>query len=86
MGSASTSDMPAYVVEIRREPLGVRPTSPEVVAVLADLPEAAVTLVKVALRLNEPDAVEVLEITRTLCEAEAKALGLKPFEVRHLSG
>jgi hypothetical protein len=73
--------MPAYVVQIRRESLGSGGPTFESVCALSEDKTAVLTLVKTALRLED----EKLEITRTLSEDEAHAMGLKPFQVKRIA-
>jgi hypothetical protein len=74
------SGMLAFVVQIRRESLGSGGPTYESVCALSDDQTAVMTLVKTALRLED----ERLEVTRTLSEDEAHALGLKPFQVKRM--
>ena len=74
--------MPAgYVIQIRREALGAGPATSETVCVLGDDTNAAIALVKTALRLGD----ETVQIVRTLSGEEARQIGLKPFQVKHLA-
>ena len=72
--------MLAYVIQIRRDPLGNGPPTFEAVCCLADDQRAALALVKTALRLEN----ETIQIARTLTEQEARAFELKPFQVRQM--
>jgi hypothetical protein len=72
--------MGAYVIEVRRESLGSGPVQVETVCALGESQAEVLTLVRTALQLTD----ETLKIVRGLSDAEAKGLGLKPFQVKHL--
>jgi hypothetical protein len=73
--------MPAYMILIRRDPLGSGPPSFETVGAIGDNQASVLQLVKTALRL---DGDEMLEIARGLTDHEVATLGLKAFQVKHL--
>jgi hypothetical protein len=72
--------MGAYVVHVRRASLGSGPDEIESVCALGDSQDDVLRLVRTALQLAD----EEIQIARELPEAEALALGLKPFQVKHL--
>jgi hypothetical protein len=72
--------MGAYVVQVRRASLGSGPDEIESVCALGDSQDDVLRLVRTALQLAD----EEIQIARELPEAEALALGLKPFQVKHL--
>jgi hypothetical protein len=71
--------MHGYVVQITHQSVGPGPAKVETVHVLAENQPAALTLVRTALRLEG----EPIQVVRMITEAEAKILGLKPFQVKH---
>lgn len=72
--------MPAYVVQVRRESLGSGGPSFETVCALSEDEASVLTLVRTALRLED----EKLKVLRTMPDAEAHKIGLKPFQVKRL--
>jgi hypothetical protein len=73
--------MPAYVVQVRRDSLGSGAARIEKVCVLGENEAAALKLVRTGLQLDD----EVLQIVRTMPDEEVQRVGLKPFQVKHLS-
>jgi hypothetical protein len=71
--------MQGYLVNIRHEALGDAPPKQETVYVLCTDEREANTLVRTALRLTD----ETIHIVRTVPDGEWRALGLKPYQVKH---
>jgi hypothetical protein len=72
--------MGAYVIEVRRLSLGSGPDEVETVCAMGEDQDEVLALVRTGLQLTD----ETLAIVRGLTDGEAKALGLKPFQVKHL--
>lgn len=68
-----------FQVEVVHPALGALAPRIETVYVLAEDQDAAVTLVRVGLRLED----QQIKAVRMLHQDEIKALGLKPFQVKH---
>jgi hypothetical protein len=71
--------MHGYELVVRHDSLGGDTPKLETLFVLSEDETAAVTLVRTALRLTD----ETVHVVRTLSDAEWRAKGLKPFQVKH---
>lgn len=71
--------MNAYLIEVRHQPVGPAPAKAERVYVMCENESDALLLTRKNLDLMGD---ENLQILRKALEAEWKALGLKPYQVR----
>ncbi|MGD9965818.1 MAG: hypothetical protein AB7T59_04815 [Hyphomonadaceae bacterium] len=72
--------MGAFVIQVRHASLGSGPDEFETVCAMGDSEADVLRLVRAALQLGDED----VRVVRSLSESDARELGLKPFQVKHL--